>query len=133
MDWVFCSDTYFIELMRGNGFTAPSSYLPLAMDPQRFFPMDVPRNDKIVYVARNSPSRAALISNITRPLTLYGKRWRSSMAQLKNSPHEVIPHHLPLDELPLVYASCRAVLNIKNEIRVARGIQSAQLRALWLL
>ncbi|HEY7986245.1 MAG TPA: glycosyltransferase [Methylophilaceae bacterium] len=122
MDWIFCTDTYFIELLREYKDAAPTSYLPLAMDPKRFFPIDVPRSNKIVYVARNSPSRAELISQIELPVTLYGKQWRRSMAKFKTSPHEISPHHLPISKLPEIYASCRAVLNIKNEIRVARGI-----------
>jgi spore maturation protein CgeB len=122
MDWVFCTDTYFIELLRQYNDAPSTSYLPLAMDPQRFFPIDTPRNNKIVYVARNSPSRAELISKIELPLMLYGKQWRRSMAKFKNSPHEISLYHLPISKLPQVYASCRAVLNIKNEIRVARGI-----------
>ncbi len=122
MDWIFCTDTYFIELLGAYDHSAPTSYLPLAMDPQRFFPIDIPRSNKVVYVARNSPSRAELISKIQLPLMLYGKQWRKSMAKFNNSPHEISLHHLPISQLPQVYASCRAVLNIKNEIRVARGI-----------
>ena len=122
MDWVFCTDTYFIELVRNCDTTIPTSYLPLAMDPQRFYPSDMPRSNHIVYVARNSPNRAELIGDIKLPLMLYGKKWRSSLAQFKDSPHEVNSQHLPLSKLPAVYASCRAVLNIKNEMRVAKGI-----------
>ena len=122
VDRVFCTDSYFLDRLVELGHAVPASYLPLAMDPRHFHPMDLPRNDSIVYVARNSPSRAELVSQVRLPLTLYGKRWRDSLDEFKGCPHVIEPRHLPLASLPGVYAGCRAVLNIKNEIRVARGV-----------
>lgn len=118
MDWIFCTDSHFMKLVRDYGFTVPTRYLPLAMDPHRFFPMDVPRTHRMVYVAKNSPGRAAFVSQIDRPLALYGERWR----RLKNSHHEIHPQHVPLERLPGIYASACAVLNIKNELNVMHGI-----------
>ncbi len=121
MDWIFCTDTHFMDLVRNQGVTS-TSYLPLAMDPQRFYPMDIQRNESIVYVAKNSPGRAQFISQIKKPLTLYGKKWRRFGQQYHDSPHQIHAHHLPPDKLPAVYAACRAVLNIKHEIYVERGV-----------
>ncbi|OIQ80821.1 hypothetical protein GALL_374210 [mine drainage metagenome] len=118
MDWIFCTDTYFMDLVREYGFDTPASYLPLALDPSRFYPRDTPRSDKIVYVAKSSPGRAAMVSRIEKPLTLYGRRWR----RLHAPQHEIHPHHLSLEKLPEVYASSRAVLNLKNELNVVRGV-----------
>lgn len=122
MDSIFCTDTHFIDLVRQHGFDTPTSYLPLALDPNRFHPITVNRTDKIVYVAKNSPERAQLISQIERPLVLYGKKWRRFKLQYKDSPHEIHPYNLPLNRLPRLYAASRAVLNIKNEIAVVRGV-----------
>lgn len=118
MDWIFCTDTYFMDLVRESGFATPTSYLPLALDPNRFYPMDVPRSNKIVYVAKSTPGRAAFVSQIERPLSLYGRKWR----KLTTTQHEIYPHDLLLEKLPMVYASCRAVLNLKNERNVVRGV-----------
>jgi len=118
MDWIFCTDSYFMDLVRESGFSTPTAYLPLAFDPNRFYPMDVPRSNEVVYVAKSSPGRAAFVSQVTRPLTLYGRRWR----KLKAPQHEIRVQRVLLAQLPMVYASCRAVLNIKNELNVVRGL-----------
>lgn len=122
MDGIFCTDSYFIDLLHEHGCTVPASYLPLAMNPQRFYPMNMVRTDRIVYVAQNTPGRAEFISQVKQPLTLYGKKWRSFERQFNPTPHEIRAKHLALGKVPLVYASSRAVLNIKHEQRVARGI-----------
>jgi spore maturation protein CgeB len=118
MDWVFCTDSYFMDQMREHGFAAPASYLPLALDPQVFRPMAVPRTDKIVYVANNTPGRGQFVGSVEKPLTLYGRGW----SKLKETPHEIHAYRLPLSKLPTVYASSRAVLNVKNEKNVVRGL-----------
>ena len=118
MDSIFCTDTYFIQQLREHGYTKPTSYLPLAMDPKRFYPSDIVRENKIVYVAKNSPGRAAFIRNVERPLHLYGKKWKSFSA----SQHRIDPRPVSLGQLSKLYASSRAVLNLKNEQSVVRGI-----------
>jgi spore maturation protein CgeB len=118
MDWVFCTDSYFMESLKTQGAVVPSSYLPLAMDPNRFFPLDLPRSDRVVYVAKNSPGRAAIVSQIHRPLALYGRKWR----KLKAPQHEIHVRDVALADLPEIYASCCAVLNIKNERNVVKGV-----------
>lgn len=122
MDWIFCTDSYFIDLLREHGCTVPASYLPLAMNPQRFSPMNKARINRIVYVAQNTPGRAEFISQVKQPLTLYGRKWKSFERQFNATPHQIRARHLPLHQVPLVYASSRAVLNIKHEQRVARGV-----------
>lgn len=118
MDRVFCTDTYFMQQVQEYGFSAPASYLPLALDPQMFHPMPVPRSDRIVYVANTTPGRAALVRSINRPLTLYGKGWSA----LKDTHHDVHAYRLPFKELPRMYASSRAVLNVKHENNVVHGL-----------
>jgi spore maturation protein CgeB len=118
MDWVFCTDSYFIDQVQEHGFTSPASYLALAVDPKVFHPMSVPRSHRIVYVANNTPGRGEFVGSIEKPLTLYGRGWK----KLKNSPHEIHAYRLPREKVPLVYASSRAVLNVKNEKNVVRGL-----------
>jgi spore maturation protein CgeB len=118
MDWIFCTDSYFIESLKNYGASTPASYLPLAMDPQHFYPGNLPRSNKIVYVAKYSPGRATFISQVQRPLSLYGKRWN----RLDAPQHEIHPHHFSLKKLPDLYSSSCAVLNLKNELNVVHGI-----------
>lgn len=118
VDWVFCTDSAFIIDIHGFGYTVPTSYLPLAVNPDFFRPMPIPRSNKIVYVANNSLERGKMVSRINKPITLYGKGWSA----LKNSPHEIHGYRLPYQQLPELYASCRAVLNVKNEKNVVHGL-----------
>ncbi len=118
VDWVFCTDSYFMDQVQEHGFTTPASYLPLALDPALFRPLPVARTGKIVYVANNTPGRGQFISSVRKPLTLYGRGW----SKLKGTPHEIHAYRLPLSKLPAVYASSLAVLNVKNEKNVVRGL-----------
>ena len=118
VDWVFCTDSAFITDIQDFGYTVPASYLPLAVNPNFFYPMAIPRANTILYVANNSPERSKLISSINKPMTLYGKGW----TKLKNSPHRIHGYRLPYQKLPNAYASCRAVLNVKNEKNVVNGL-----------
>ncbi|ARU31519.1 hypothetical protein CAP31_07350 [Sulfuriferula sp. AH1] len=118
VDWVFCTDTAFIDAVHEYGFSAPASYLPLALNPDIFHPIAANRSNAVIYVANNTIGRGKMVSTIKRPITLYGKGW----SKLKNSPHIINAYRLPYSKLPTVYASCRAVLNIKNEKNVINGL-----------
>lgn len=111
VDWVFCTDTVFIEDIHKFGYKVPVSYLPLAVNPKFFRPSNLPRTNQILYVANNSVERGKMMSSIKKPITLYGKGWSA----LKGSPHEIHAYRLPYKRLPEIYATCRAVLNVKNE------------------
>lgn len=118
VDWVFCTDTAFVDAVHEYEFSAPASYLPLAVNPDVFHPISVTRSNAVIYVANNTTGRGEMVSTIKRPITLYGKGW----SKLKNSPHIINAYRLPYSKLPEVYASCRAVLNIKNEKNVINGL-----------
>lgn len=118
MQRIFCTDSYFIQLLQSRRCKAPAGYLPLAMSPRRFFPRELPRADRIVYVAQNTPGRARFVSEVRSPLTLYGRKWRSLQAPR----HQVVARNISVDELPAVYASSLAVLNLKHEGNVVRGL-----------
>lgn len=118
VDWIFCTDTTFINDVHVFGFTTPTSYLPLAVNQNFFKPMSIPRTNKIIYVAKSSPSRERILCSMQKPITLYDKSWSS----LKDSQHEINAYRLPYKKLPEIYATCRAVLNIKNEKNVVNGL-----------
>ena len=118
VDWVFCTDTAFIDAAHEYGYSAPASYLPLAVNQKIFHPIPAIRSNAIIYVANNTVGRGEMISTIKRPITLYGKGW----SKLKNTQHIINAYRLPYTKLPGVYASCRAVLNIKNEKNVINGL-----------
>ncbi|MDR3393013.1 MAG: glycosyltransferase [Sulfuriferula sp.] len=118
VDWVFCTDTAFIDAVHEYKLSSPASYLPLAVDPAKFHPMNMTRSNAIIYVANNTVGRGKMVSTIERPVTLYGKGW----SKLKDSPHIINAYRLPYAKLPQTYASCRAVLNVKNEKNVINGL-----------
>ncbi len=118
VDWVFCTDSAFIDVIKDYKLTSPASYLPLAVNPKMFHPMDIKPLNTLTYVANHTTGRGEIVSAIKRPITLYGKGW----SKLKNSPHKINAYRLPYSKLPEVYASCRAVLNVKNEINVVNGL-----------
>ena len=118
VDWVFCTDTAFIDAIHEYNYPAPASYLPLAHNPDMFHPITVKRTNAVIYVANNTIGRGKMVSTINRPITLYGKGW----SKLQNSPHIINAYRLPYTKLPEVYASCRAVLNVKNEKNVINGL-----------
>lgn len=118
IDWVFCTDSTFIEDIHEFGYKAPTSYLPLAVNPDFFRPLPVARSNTMVYVANNSQERGKMMSRINKPVTLYGKGWSA----LKDTPHIIHAYRLPYKKLPLIYAGCTAVLNIKNEKNVVHGL-----------
>jgi spore maturation protein CgeB len=118
VDQVFATDSAFIEDLRLQGFDVPVSYLPLAVDTWVFRPFDVPRTNRIVYVANNSPGRGEMMRQIHQPISLYGKGW----SRLNNTVHDIHPKRLPWTELFALYASSLAALNIRNEKNVVNGL-----------
>ncbi|HET9113468.1 MAG TPA: glycosyltransferase [Burkholderiales bacterium] len=118
IDWVFCTDSAFIEDLRSFGYTVSTSYLPLAVNQRIFRPLPVTRSNKMVYVANNSPERGRMMRRIHKPVTLYGKGWSA----LKDTPHDINAYRLPYKKLPYIYAGCAAVLNVKNEKNVVHGL-----------
>lgn len=118
VDWVFCTDTAFIDTVHEYKFPAPASYLPLAVNPNTFYPIITPRSNAIIYVANNTAGRGKTVRSILKPITLYGKGW----ATLKDSQHIINAYRLPYAKLPSTYAACRAVLNIRNEKNVINGV-----------
>ncbi len=118
VDQVFATDSAFIDDLRHYGHALPAHYLPLAVDPQRFHPFSLARSQRLVYVANNSPGRGELIRQVREPLVLYGKGW----SKLADTAHDIHARRLPYRDLPRVYASHRAVLNIRNEKNVLHGL-----------
>ena len=117
-DRVYHTDTAFFDLARELGFTAPTGYLPLAVNP-RLFPRKVlPRNDRMVFVANRTRHRETIVRAIQRPVALYGRSWKP----MSGTPHEIHPERIPPQALAGLYASHRAVLNIRNEINVLNGL-----------
>lgn len=117
-DRVYHTDTAFLDLARALGFTAPTGYLPLAVNPRLFPRQDVSRSDRMVFVANRTRHREAIVRAIRRPVALYGKSWKP----MTGTPHEIHAERIPSRALAGLYASHRAVLNIRNEINVLHGL-----------
>lgn len=117
-DRVFHTDTAFLDLARELGFTAPVGYLPLAVNPRLFPRRELPRRDRMIFVANRTQHREAIVRAIERPVVLYGKSWKP----MTGTPHELHAERIPAKALAGLYASHRAVLNIRNEINVLHGL-----------
>lgn len=117
-DRVFHTDTAFLDLARELGFTAPVGYLPLAVNPRLFPRRELPRRDRMIFVANRTQHREAIVRAIERPVVLYGKSWKP----MTGTPHELHAERIPAKALVGLYASHRAVLNIRNEINVLHGL-----------
>lgn len=119
VDHVAVTDSAFMDDLRQFGYQVAASYLPLAVDTTLFSPRQLPRDKQVIYAANNSPGRGALVAQINRPLTLYGKGWSTLSG---HTPHIIHANRLPYSKLPDVYARSLAVLNIRNEKNVVNGL-----------
>ncbi len=117
-DQVYHTDTAFLELARELGFNAPTGYLPLAVNPRLFPRREAPRRDRMVFVANRTRHREDIVRTIGRPVALYGRSWKP----MTGTSHEIHAERIPSKALAGLYASHRAVLNIRNEINVLHGL-----------
>ncbi len=117
-DRVYHTDTAFLDLARAFGFTTPTGYLPLAVNPRLFPRRDVPRRERMVFVANRTRHREGIVRDIARPVALYGRSWKPMTGTL----HEIHAERIPAGALAGLYATHRAVLNIRNEVNVLHGL-----------
>ena len=118
LDRVYYTDSEFIEEARQWGFPDHNRYLPLAADQRHFHALDLPRRPEMVFVANITGHREAVVASIRKPIVVWGRHWD----RMQGTPHEIHPRRLPQSRLPGIYASHRAVLNVRNECNVLAGI-----------
>lgn len=118
LDRVFYTDSAFLGEAQRLGFPDNGAWLPLAANENLFQPHQARRDNRLVFVANGTPWRVSVLQGMRHPATVYGRSWRG----LKGGIHEIHSGRYPMRRLPYLYASCRAVLNIRNERNVLAGL-----------
>lgn len=118
LDRIYYSDSQFLAEAGQWGFPDNGQYLPLAVNPRQFKPLDLARRPEMVFVANITEHREAVVRSIDKPIVVWGRHWD----RLRDTHHEIHSRRLPQSRLPAIYASHRAVLNVRNEMNVLSGI-----------
>lgn len=118
-DRLYFTDTRFFQDAEVAGFAAPGRYLPLAVDPERFWVRRGARRPELLFVASRTAFREAVVSGLDTPARIIGTDW-SSLA--REGFHRVSNRKIGLWHLVWLYRRHLAVLNIRNEANVEHGL-----------
>ena len=118
-DRLYFTDTCFFQDAEQAGFTAPSRYLPLAVDPEIFRPGSVSRCSELLFVASRTEFREAVVRGLSESARVIGTDW-SGLAQ--DSFHRVLNRKIGRRSLIQLYQRHQAVLNVRNEANVEHGL-----------
>lgn len=118
MDYLFFSDSGFIEDARAYGFPANYGYLPLAADPHLFRTGAGARVNGMVFVANHTPHRGEVVEAIASPIAIYGRGWN----RMNNRIHRIHPHLINIRRVARLYGKYRATLNVMNELNLKNGL-----------
>ncbi|MFA3102562.1 CgeB family protein [Acinetobacter pittii] len=115
---LYCfTDFSFIKDAKDMGLDH-SIYLPLAYNPEIFFPKDEQKNDRLLFVGAWSPDRQELIERIPLPITIYGKGWNN----LVKNDSIIHPHNISLPNVAELYRKHKYVLNLINKVNIRQGM-----------
>lgn len=118
-DRLYFTDTRFLQDAAQAGFTAPGSYLPLAVDPERFHPGRASRSAELLFVASRTAYRETVVRSLLEPARIIGTDW-SGLATAGF--HRVANRKISHRALIRLYQQHQAVLNIRNEANVEHGL-----------
>ncbi len=118
-DRLYFTDTRFFHDAEQAGFTAPSSYLPLAVDPERFCPGQASRKTELLFVASHTTYREAVVRGLLEPARVIGTDW-GGLARAGF--HRVSNRKIGRRALIQLYQHHQAVLNVRNEVNVEHGL-----------
>jgi spore maturation protein CgeB len=118
-DRLYFTDTRFFQDAEQAGFTAPSRYLPLAVDPERFRPGHVFRDSELLFVASRTEFRESVVRGLQEPARVIGTDW-SALA--RDRFHRVQNRKIGRSALIRLYQHHQAVLNVRNEANVEHGL-----------
>ncbi len=118
-DAVAYTDTGLLARHREFGFGGRAIFLPHAVDPSAMGPAAGPvRRAGMVFVANPTPHRRAMVAGLTAPIALYGPAWRRETG----ADHEIHARRIDKAQLPAIYRTHLAALNIRNELNVLAGL-----------
>jgi spore maturation protein CgeB len=117
-DRLYYTDTGMAEMLRGF----PSSYLPLATDPNLFGKLNFGTGNinGCAFVASWTENREKFLSEVNRPISLWGPGWKMRRENIPQ--HMVHPGAISLPRTGRIYSQAKAVLNLKNARNVINGL-----------
>lgn len=118
-DRLYFTDTCFFRDAAAAGFTTPSSYLPLAVDPELFRLNGGPRIPGMLFVASRTEFRETVVRGLDTPARIIGTDW-SGLA--RDGFHRVSNRKISRAHLIRLYQQHGAVLNVRNEANVEHGL-----------
>lgn len=118
-DQLYFTDTCFFQDAERAGFTAPSRYLPLAVDPEWFRPGHVSRDSELLFVASRTGFRESVVRGLNEPARVIGTDWSALAGE---GFHHVQNRKIRRSALIRLYQRHQAVLNIRNEANVEHGL-----------
>jgi spore maturation protein CgeB len=117
-DAVAYTDTGMLALHRQFGFRAPCAFVPHAARAASVRAGVMTRRPHMVFVANPTSHRRDVVARVTTPLKLIGPAWSHPAIPM----HEIEDRRVPAADLPRIYATHVAVLNIRNEVNVLNGL-----------
>jgi len=118
-DRLYFTDTRFFHDAQQAGFTTPSRYLPLAVDPGLFRQGQGRREHEMLFVASRTVFREAVVRGLTEPARVIGTDW-SVLG--REGFHRVANRKISRASLIRLYQHHQAVLNVRNEANVEHGL-----------
>ncbi len=126
-DHLFYTDSFFLE--QGKTFAFPSgSYLPLAVNQNKFFDKKQKRKEQLLFIASYTKQREEFIKQINSiDLKLIGSKWKKNSFQ---NNIEYISRNISINKVIEEYNLSEFILNIKHEHNVVNGLNMRTFEAI---
>ncbi|MDD2896230.1 MAG: glycosyltransferase [Aliarcobacter sp.] len=118
-DHLFYTDSFFLE--DGKNFNFPNgSYLPLAVNENRFFDKNQKREERLLFIASYTKQRMEFLKQINSIyLKLIGAKWQKDYLKKHT---EYVDKNININQVVEEYNSSQFILNIKHEHNVVNGL-----------
>jgi spore maturation protein CgeB len=126
-DHLFYTDSFFLE--DGKNFDFPNgSYLPLAVNENRFFDKNQKREERLLFIASYTKQRMEFLKQINSiNLKLIGAKWQKDYLK-KNT--EYVDKNININQVVDEYNLSQFILNIKHEHNVVNGLNMRTFEAI---
>ena len=126
-DHLFYTDSFFLE--EGKNFNFPNgSYLPLAVNENRFFDKNQKREERLLFIASYTKQRMEFLKQINSiDLKLIGAKWQKDYLK-KNI--EYVDKNININQVVDEYNLSQFILNIKHEHNVVNGLNMRSFEAI---
>ena len=126
-DHLFYTDSFFLE--EGKIFDFPNgSYLPFAVNENRFFDKNQKREERLLFIASYTKQRMEFLKQISSiDLKLIGAKWQKEYLK-KNT--EYVDKNININQVADEYNLSQFILNIKHEHNVVNGLNMRTFEAI---